>query len=80
MLLAQEPMARPASEGPSVPPASPPRARRAKRAVPPPGMLFEVIGDEATYMITEKAGNMIKAYPGYQDSLTAESITVVMRW
>ena len=27
------------------------------------GMLFEVIGDEATYMITEKVGNMIKAYP-----------------
>ena len=44
------------------------------------GMLFEVIGDEATYMITEKVGNMIKAYPGYQDSLTAESITDGFKW
>lgn len=44
------------------------------------GMLFEVIGDEATYMITEKVGNMIKAYPGYQDSLTAEAITDGFKW
>ena len=44
------------------------------------GMLFEVIGDEATFMITEKVGNMIKAYPGYQDSLTAESITDGFKW
>jgi hypothetical protein len=28
------------------------------------GMLFEVISDEATYMITEKVSNMIKIYPG----------------
>lgn len=44
------------------------------------GMLFEVISDEATYMITEMVGNLIKTYPGYHDSLTAESITDGFKW
>ena len=42
MLSEQALVARPTREGPSVPPTSPPRARRAKRAVPPPGMRAEV--------------------------------------
>ena len=44
------------------------------------GMLFEVISDEATYMITEKVSNMIKIYPGYQESLNVDSITDGFRW
>ena len=44
------------------------------------GMLFEVISDEAIYMITEKVGNLIKTYPGYHDSLTVESITEGFKW
>lgn len=44
------------------------------------GMIFEVISDEATNMVTEKVGNMIKLYPGYQDSLTIESITDGFKW
>ena len=43
-------------------------------------MLFEVISDEAIYMITEKVGNLIKTYPGYHDSLTVDSITEGFKW
>ena len=44
------------------------------------GMLFEVISDEATHMVTEKVSNLIKTYPWYQDGLTVESITNGFKW
>ena len=44
------------------------------------GMLFEIFSDEAFYMISEKAGNMIKCFPGYYESLSVESITNGFKW
>lgn len=44
------------------------------------GMLFEIISDEAIYILTEKVGNLIIIYLRYQDSLTVESITDGFKW
>lgn len=43
-------------------------------------MLFEVIGDDAIYMLTEKPLNMIKAFPDKQEPVVAESITDCFKW
>lgn len=44
------------------------------------GMLFEVITDEATFLITTKLETMIHDYPGYTDPLSIESLTDGFRW
>ena len=44
------------------------------------GMLFEVIGDEAIYMLTEKVQNMIKAFPDRYLDVTSENITAGFKW
>lgn len=43
-------------------------------------MLFEVIGDDSIYMLTEKVENMIKAFPDKQLSVTPDSITDGFKW
>lgn len=44
------------------------------------GMLFEVITDEAMFLVTTKLETMIHDYPGYNDPLTTESLTDDFRW
>ena len=44
------------------------------------GMLFEVITDDAMYMVTTKLKNMIRAFPGYSTPLTIESLTEHFKW
>lgn len=43
-------------------------------------MLFEIIRDEAIYLLTDKVENMIKAFPDYKVALTPESITECFKW
>ncbi len=43
-------------------------------------MLFEVIGDDAIYMLTEKPSSMIRAFPDRQEPVTRESITDCFKW
>lgn len=43
------------------------------------GMLFQLIGDETVYMMSEKVKNMVKTYPGYNDSLSIDSIEECFR-
>lgn len=43
-------------------------------------MLFELIGDESIYMLTEKVENMIKAFPDRQKPATGDSITDGFKW
>lgn len=43
-------------------------------------MLFEVIGDDAIYLLTEKPLNMIKVFPDSQEPVTRESITDCFKW
>lgn len=44
------------------------------------GMLFELIQDDAMYLVTTKAENMIRAYPGYDSEASIESVTDGFRW
>lgn len=47
---------------------------------PPGGMLFELISDSAYELVIEKPKAMIHIYPGYQNSLTPQSVTDGFRW
>ena len=47
---------------------------------PTGGMLFELIRDDAIYMVTTKVENMIKAFPDYNDEATKESVTNGFKW
>lgn len=44
------------------------------------GMLFELIRDDAVYMVTTKVENMIKAFPNYNAEVSAENVTEGFRW
>ena len=44
------------------------------------GMLFELIRDDAMYLVTEKAENMIRAFPGFNTEASVESVTDGFRW
>lgn len=44
------------------------------------GMLFEIIGDETIYMLTDKVENMIRAFPDKDQSLSNESIVGCFKW
>lgn len=44
------------------------------------GMLFELIRDDAMYLVTTKAENMIRAYPGFNTEASVESVTDGFRW
>lgn len=43
-------------------------------------ILFELVSDEAIYMLTEKVENMIKAFPDKQKPATSDSITEYFKW
>lgn len=44
------------------------------------GMLFELISDEALYMMVDKTKNMIKLFPDFHKPLTMESLTDGFKW
>ena len=44
------------------------------------GMLFELIRDDAIYLATTKAENMIRAFPGFNTEASVESVTDGFRW
>lgn len=44
------------------------------------GMLFELIRDDAIYLVTEKTEKMIRAYPGFNTEASVESVTDGFRW
>lgn len=44
------------------------------------GMLFELIRDDAMYLITEKAEKMIRAFPDYNADVSKETVTDGFRW
>jgi hypothetical protein len=44
------------------------------------GMLFELIRDDAIYLVTTKAENMIRAFPGFNAEASVESVTDGFRW
>lgn len=44
------------------------------------GMLFELIRDDAIYLVTTKAENMIRAFPGFNTEASVESVTDGFRW
>lgn len=44
------------------------------------GMLFELIRDDAIYLVTTKAENMIRAFPGFNTDASVESVTDGFRW
>lgn len=44
------------------------------------GMLFELIRDDAMYLVTEKAEKMIRAFPGFNTEASVESVTDGFRW
>lgn len=43
-------------------------------------ILFEIISDEAIYMLTEKVRNMIKIYPNSTEPLTKNSVMDGFQW
>ncbi len=47
---------------------------------PTGGMLFELIRDDAIYMVTTKVENMIKAFPDYNTEASKESVTNGFKW
>lgn len=47
---------------------------------PTGGMLFELISDDAIYMVTTKVENMIKAFPNYNAEASVENVTDGFRW
>ena len=47
---------------------------------PTGGMLFELIRDDAIYMVTTKVENMIKAFPDYNVEASKESVTNGFKW
>ena len=47
---------------------------------PTGGMLFELIRDDAIYMVTTKVENMIKAFPDYNTVVSEESVTNGFKW
>ncbi|MCD7826388.1 MAG: DUF6076 domain-containing protein [Clostridiaceae bacterium] len=44
------------------------------------GMLFEIISDEAIYLLTEKVQNMLRIYPGKSEGVSSESIMEAFKW
>lgn len=44
------------------------------------GMLFELIKDDAFFMVTTKVVNMIKAFPGYYAEASIENVTEGFKW
>ena len=47
---------------------------------PTGGMLFELIRDDAIYMVTTKVENMIKSFPDYNAEASKESVTNGFKW
>ncbi len=43
-------------------------------------MLFELIRDDAIYLVTTKVENMIKAFPYYNSEVSVENVTDGFRW
>lgn len=43
-------------------------------------MLLELLSDSSLYLMTEKPLNMIKAFPGYGDEISRESIVEGFKW
>ena len=44
------------------------------------GMLFELIRDDAMYLVTEKVEKMIRAFPGFNEEASVENVTDGFRW
>ena len=47
---------------------------------PTGGILFELIRDDAVYMVTTKVKNMIRAFPDCNAEASAENVTNGFRW
>lgn len=43
-------------------------------------MLFEVIGDESIYLLTNKVENMIKVFPDFDNALTKDGVVEGFKW
>ena len=47
---------------------------------PTGGMLFELIQDDAIYMVTTKVENMIKVFPNYNAEASVDNVTDGFKW